>query len=180
VCGMRQFSLMMMLAVSLVGCGDKWDKAASKMEDFKTKTCACKDKACVEGVKKDEKEWEATMKDTFKKDEKPPEKFMEKAEKLDKESRECRKTIEKTADADANAAMLKKMADYKDQMCACKDSACVAKVSGDFAKWSKDQAASPEPPAMDEAMQKPFTDLSEAMGKCMQTAMMGSAAPATP
>ncbi len=178
---MRQLSLMMVLVVSLVGCGDKWDKATSKMEDFKTKMCACKDKACVDGVKKDERAWEDSMKDSFKKDEKPPEKFMTKAEAIDKESRECRKTIEKAAGAAAAADSLKKITGFKDAMCACKDAACSTKVSEDMTKWSKDQAASPDTaPVMDAATMKQFSDISSALGTCMQTAMTGSAAAPAP
>ena len=71
------------------------------------------------------------------------------------------------------------MSKFADQMCACKDSACAVKVSDDMAKWGKEQAASADVvPAMDEATQKQFAELGDAMSKCTQTAMSGSAAPA--
>ncbi len=178
---MRQLSLMLVLVMSLVGCGDKWDKATSKMEDFKTKMCACKDKACVDDVNKEETAWEKSMKDSFKKDEKPPEKSMTKAAAIAQESSACRKSIEKVAGAAATADSLKKMTAFKDSMCACKDAACANKVSEDMATWSKEQAASPDPaPVMDEVTTKQFTDLSTAMATCMQTAMTGSAAAPAP
>jgi hypothetical protein len=161
----------------VVGCKDKWDKALSDLDGFKDKMCACKDKACTDGVKKDMEEWESKMKDTFKKDEKPPDKLIEKGDKIEKEMRECRKTVEKAAGAEAAAAALKKMTGFKDSMCACKDNACAQKVSDDMTKWGQDQAKdSNEPPKMSDEDTKKFTQVGEDMGKCMQKAMT----PATP
>jgi len=166
-----------MLVMSLVvGCGDKWDKAISELDGFKDKMCACKDKACTDGVKKDMEAWETKMKDTFKKDEKPPEKLIEKGDKIEKEMRECRKTVEKAAGAAAGAASLKKMSDFTDQMCACKDTACATKVSDDMTKWGTEQAKDSASMATDEETTKKMTDLATKMGECMQKAMT----PATP
>ena len=156
----------------VVGCSDKWDKAISELDGFKDKMCACKDKACTDGVKKDMEAWETKMKDTFKKDEKPPEKLIEKGDKIEKEMRECRKTVEKAAGAEAGAAALKKMTEFKDSMCACKDSACAQKVSDDMTKWGQEQAKDVgSMPTPDEDTTKKMTDIGTKMGECMQKAM---------
>ena|SRR5215813_2836543 len=77
------------------GCKDKFEKAVSEMEGFKDKLCACKDKACADGVKKEMDEWEKGMAEKFSKDEKPPEKMMEKVDKIESEMRTCAKKFEK-------------------------------------------------------------------------------------
>jgi hypothetical protein len=177
--GMRQLTSMMVLVVAVVGCGDKWDTAVAKMETFKTRMCACKDKACVDGVKKAERAWEESVTDSFKQDPEPPMKFITKAEAIDNESHACGKAIEEAAGEEAAAASLKKLTDYKDQMCACKDNACATKITDDMTAWNVAQAKSTEvAPSMDQATTKTFTEVSEAMGTSMQTAMTGSAAPA--
>jgi hypothetical protein len=159
------------------GCNDKWDKAISELDGFKAKMCACKDKACTDGVKKDMEAWEDKMKDTFKKDEKPPEKLIEKGDKIEKEMRECRKSVEKAAGAEAAAASMKKMTDFKDQMCACKDTACATKVSDDMTKWGAEQAKEMgAAAAMSDDDTKKMTQVAQDMGACMQKAMT----PATP
>ena len=174
---MKKLLLVVGAMFLAVGCGDKWDKAIKDMDGFKDKMCACKDKACTDGVKKEMEEWESKMKDTFKKDEKPPEKLMEKGDKIEKEMRECRKTVEKAAGAEAAQASMKKMTEFKDSMCACKDSACAQKVSDDMTKWSQEQAKSmSEAPKMDEDMTKKFTEIGTQMGECMQKAMTPPAA----
>jgi hypothetical protein len=72
---------------------------------------------------------------------------------------------------DMNKAM-KVMAEFKDKMCACKDTACAQQVSDEMAKWSQDQAKDyEEPPVMTDDDTKRLTQLGEAMGKCMQSAM---------
>lgn len=173
---MQNLSLLVCSLFLVAGCNDKWDKALSQLDGFKDKMCACKDKACTEGVEKDVATWESTMTDTFKKDEKPPEKLIEKGDKIEKEMRECRKAIEKTAGADAAAAALKKMTEFKDQMCACKDTACTTKVSDDMTKWGQEQAKNSHPASADEETMKKMTEVGTKMGECMQKAMT----PATP
>src|SRR5262245_4835511 len=101
------------------GCKDKWEKAMSEMEGFKDKVCACKDKECLKGVEKDMEEWEKGLKDKFGKDDKPPDKIMERLEKVDKDMEDCKKAVKKAAGAGAAEAAMKKMTEYKDQMCAC-------------------------------------------------------------
>jgi hypothetical protein len=174
---MQKFSMLLCSLFMVVGCSDKWDKAISQMDGFKDKMCACKDKACTDGVEKELSAWESTMKDTFKKDEKPPEKLIEKGDKIEKEMRECRKAVEKTAGAAAAAASMKKLSDYKDQMCACKDTACATKVNDDMTKWAQDEAKnSTSMPSPDEDSMKKMTEISTKLGECMQKAMT----PATP
>jgi hypothetical protein len=168
---MQNFSVVVCSLFLVAGCSDKWDKAISQMDGFKDKMCACKDKACTDGVEKEVSAWESTMKDTFKKDEKPPEKLMEKGDKIEKEMRECRKAVEKTAGAADAAILLKKMTDFKVQMCACKDSACATKVTDDMTKWSQEQAKASSGNTPDEDTMKKSSEIATKMGECMQKAM---------
>lgn len=81
-----------------IGCGggkkDKLDEAVAGLESWKSKMCACKDKACVEKTHEDYKKWENDTLEPMMKgfDEKTADKGkMEKAEKLDDERKECRR-----------------------------------------------------------------------------------------
>jgi hypothetical protein len=80
--------------------------------------------------------------------------------------------IEGPGDLTRSATALKKMAEFKDQMCACKDTACAQRVSDVMTSWaqelSKEQT---EPPKMTEEDTKKATEIGEEMGKCMQKAM---------
>jgi hypothetical protein len=70
------------------------------------------------------------------------------------------------------ADAMKAMRRFKDSMCMCKDTACAQKVSDEMTKWSQDMAKDQrEPPRMSDEEMKEATELGEAMGKCMQTAM---------
>jgi hypothetical protein len=73
-------------------------------------------------------------------------------------------------------AQIAKMAEFRDQMCACKDLACTKKVSDDMTTWAMDAAKNdPEPPRMTEEDTKKATQIGEEMGQCMQKAAgMGS------
>jgi hypothetical protein len=164
--------LVVCALVAMAGCKDKWDKALSDMEGFKDKMCACKDKACVDGVEKDVDAWKTSMKDTFGK-EKPPDKVDEKGSALRKEMRECQKKVEKAAGGDKAAAAVQKMTEFKDQMCACKDAACAQKVSDDMTKWGSEQAklGDKDDMKLDDDAQKKLAEATEQMTKCMTTAM---------
>jgi hypothetical protein len=93
---------VMMVACAVLALGackkDKWEQAVSDLEGFRDKMCACKDKDCVEGVNKDMKAWEKGMEDKMGKDEKPPEKLMERGDKAEKELRECKKAMRKAGE----------------------------------------------------------------------------------
>jgi hypothetical protein len=98
---MRKFAIIAGMMLALGACKkNKWDKAISDTEGFKDQMCACKDKACTEDVHKKYKEWEKGMMSDMGKDEKPPDNIIEKAEKVEKEMRECRN---KYRDADKPA-----------------------------------------------------------------------------
>ncbi|MFT3695745.1 MAG: hypothetical protein QM831_21590 [Kofleriaceae bacterium] len=174
---MKKISMVVLAMFLAVGCKDKWDKAISDMNGFKDEMCACKDKACTDGVKKKMNDWEEKMSKEFGKDEKPPEKLMEKGDAIEKEMKACRKKIEKEAGGAKAAEALKKMTGFKDAMCACKDAACAQKVTDDMTAWSKAQAADVDSMgAMDEDTTKKMTDVSNDLGKCMTTAMTPPAA----
>jgi len=80
--------------------------------------------------------------------------------------------------------LMKKMSEFKDQMCACKDAACAEKVSDGMTKWSQDMSKeyrNKEPPRMTEEDTKKAAAIGEQMGKCMQVAMgAGQSMPAPP
>jgi hypothetical protein len=89
---MTKFAIIAGLVFSMGACKkDKWEAAISETEGFKDKMCACKDKACTEDVHKQYKEWEKGMADKFKEGDKPSDSVMERAEKVEKEMKECRK-----------------------------------------------------------------------------------------
>lgn len=91
---MRKLAMTAGLLLAFTACKkNKWDKALSDTEGFKDQMCACKDKACAEDVHKKYKDWEKSMMADMGKDEKPPEGIMEKAEKIDKEMRDCRNKL---------------------------------------------------------------------------------------
>src|SRR5262245_18901999 len=81
--------------------------------------------------------------------------------------------------------LMKQMAKFRDQMCACKDAKCAEGVADDLTRWSQDVArSSKEPPKMREEQTKQAATLGEEMGKCMQAAMgaggLGGSPPAPP
>jgi hypothetical protein len=93
---MRKLAITAGLLLAFTGCKkNKWDKAISDTEGFKDQMCACKDAACTEDVHKKYKEWEKGMMADMGKDEKPPDNVMEKAEKVEKEMRDCRNKYRK-------------------------------------------------------------------------------------
>ncbi|MEO8844370.1 MAG: hypothetical protein ABI704_22490 [Kofleriaceae bacterium] len=69
---------------------------------------------------------------------------------------------------------MKKLTEFKDQICACTDSACAQRVSDGMTSWGQDQAReNHEPAKMNEEETKKVTQIGEQMGKCMQKAMGG-------
>jgi len=68
-------------------------------------------------------------------------------------------------------AMMAKMTEFKDKMCACADTACAQKVSDEMTKWSQEQIKGGAPPKMSEDDTKKATQIATDMGACMQKAM---------
>ncbi len=78
------------------------------------------------------------------------------------------------ADHTSSAAAFTAMNKFRGEMCACKDSACAQKVSEDMTRWGQQMAKEePDPPKLTEEDTRRFTQLGEALGKCMQAAMAG-------
>jgi hypothetical protein len=91
---MRKLAITAGLLLALTACKkNKWDKAISDTEGFRDKMCACKDKACADDIHKQYKDWEKGMMGDMGKDEKPPDNIIEKAEKTEKEMRDCRNKL---------------------------------------------------------------------------------------
>jgi hypothetical protein len=168
--------LVVCALVAMAGCRDKdkWDKMLAEAEDFKDKLCACKDKACVDGVDQDMKAWDKAMNEKLGKDEKPPDKVADNVYALMEEMRECTKGVRKAAGVEAVSAAIKMLSEFKDQMCACKDVACANKVSDEMTKWSHEKPQTDAPPDVESLKQ--MEDLTKQMTACMTKAMT----PATP
>ena len=88
----------------------------------------------------------------------------------------CKK---KKPEVDHDAAIAK-MAEFKDQMCACKDKVCGDKVQEAMTKWSTDMAArSPDKRVnASEAQMKKMTEVGQMYGECMTRAMKPKDEPA--
>jgi hypothetical protein len=48
---------MLALGLALAAACDRAERALDDMEDFYSRMCACKDRACVEAVQRDFREW---------------------------------------------------------------------------------------------------------------------------
>ena len=66
---------------------------------------------------------------------------------------------------------IKKMGEFKDQMCACKDKACVDKVNADMNKWGSEQKGGEGDTKVSEDDAKKMAAISEEMSKCMTKVM---------
>ncbi|HEY4243845.1 MAG TPA: hypothetical protein VGM88_28725 [Kofleriaceae bacterium] len=88
---MRNIMLVAGMLLAVGACGkNKVDKLLSEEDGFKDKMCACKDKACTEGVQKDYKDWQKNInmsEDDMKKMSKDQ---MDKGEATEKAMRDCR------------------------------------------------------------------------------------------
>lgn len=70
-------------------CGSKADNALSDLEGFKDRVCACKDKECADGVKKDMREWKKKMRDEGIKKSELTDDQKKRAKEIDKEMDSC-------------------------------------------------------------------------------------------
>lgn len=79
------------------GCGGGGaDEILGKMRSFKDKVCACKDKACIEGVEKEMMEWAMKNMDKMK-NMKPTKAQDEAADKIEDEMDKCKEKVEAAA-----------------------------------------------------------------------------------
>jgi hypothetical protein len=63
-------------------------------------------------------------------------------------------------------AILEKMKDYKEKMCACKDTACSEKVDKEFMSWTKEMSAQMEDEKPDDEMMDKFMPVMTAYMEC--------------
>ena len=76
------------------------------------------------------------------------------------------------------AEAMKKMTEFKNQICACKDAPCAQRVSDAMTNWSQDEAKQQaQEPKLSDEDSKRFAKLGEEMGTCMQKAMGQPASP---
>ncbi|HUQ01211.1 MAG TPA: hypothetical protein VM261_01895 [Kofleriaceae bacterium] len=132
--------------------GDKGELMLSKMREYKTTVCECKDAACIETAQKEIMDWAVAHADELK-DVKPSAEQDAEADRLDGEIEACESKLTGSASAGGGGAsgggtsgggatitaaeILAKMAEYKNRVCACKDSACVDKVEIEMGEWAR-------------------------------------------
>ena len=163
---MNKLSIVALVFVAACSKGGM-DAALDKMASFKDQVCACKDEACVDGVKKDMDKWMEGNKDLKKKE--PSEAQKKRGDEIFKALDECKEKIEGTAGAAKVGEAVTKMKGFADAMCACKDAACANKVNDEMAAYAKtmmDMKAKPT-----EAQMKEMTEISTRLGECMGKAM---------
>jgi hypothetical protein len=91
------FAVASMALMAGSGCGGGGaDEILGKMRGFKDKVCACKDKACVEGVEKEMMEWAMKNMDKMK-NMKPTKAQDEAADKIEDEMDKCKEKLEPAA-----------------------------------------------------------------------------------
>jgi hypothetical protein len=122
---------------------DPFAAALVEMEGFKTKMCACTDKACADKVQEDIKTWDRLMRSKITA--KPTDAQKVRGQGLENEIKECRKKAETATAGAAGAgpkidAMLVKMGGFKDKVCACKDKPCLEAVDKEMTAWMAEAA----------------------------------------
>nr|HEX4318546.1 hypothetical protein [Kofleriaceae bacterium] len=95
---MRTWIIAALTVVSLTACGkSKLEKALSDEADYKDKICACTDKDCSDKAYKEYKDWDKTMQDSMTEDDvkNANKDLIEKADKVEKDLRECHHKFDK-------------------------------------------------------------------------------------
>ena len=90
---MRNVAIAMGLLLAACG-GDKFDGVLSKMEDFKSKMCACTDKKCTDDLHAEYKKFENdVLEKQFTKDEieKLDQSRLQKGQAIENEMKACRR-----------------------------------------------------------------------------------------
>jgi hypothetical protein len=132
----------------------------AKVGDFKTRGCACKDKACATPIQTEYEKW-AQRPSTI--DDKE-------IDDLVIDYQVCVGTLVDTV------VVVDQVAQMKEWMCACKDKACADRVNDRYTRWGTAMAsafASPSshPTKPDDEAAKRMTDVAMAYGECMTKAM---------
>ncbi len=123
---------------------DKFELALVELAGFKTRMCACVDKACADPVQAELKVWKRGLKPNVA--ERPSKDQDERGNAIDKEMRACRKKAETgivvagSSASEKLESVLVAMTDFKTRMCACKDKPCGTQVQQAIGTWA--QAAS--------------------------------------
>jgi hypothetical protein len=174
--GTMKIALALVITLGLAACGkeSEVDEFIGKMDSFKTKICACKDTACLDGVHKEQEEWMKKFEEkaSKNKDTKPTEAQEKKMDAIEKETNACEEKLE-AADAKGQAdAYMKDMNGFADAMCACKDMECANGVNDKMTKWSEEltKKAGDRAPKFDEETMKKMTEVSTRLGECMTKA----------
>ncbi len=122
---------------------------AAKLRGYRDQMCACKDLACSDQVRREQKEWVSTIKAQA---ERLPKDEAMALEVLDEELWACRSKLQEGGVAGATGAgdagggdpmkaALAQMDGYKARMCACAERACAERVDQEMIDWSKAAAA---------------------------------------
>jgi hypothetical protein len=124
---------------------DVIEAAIVQLDGFKTRMCACKDKACADGVQADYAQWQRNLR--AKLVEKPNKLQQVRGEGLEKEMTECRTKAESgTAGAPGGTSaidtMLTQMQGFRDQICACTTKDCASRRQAEMKTWMEQAAKS--------------------------------------
>ena len=123
---------------AIVKVTDPVEAALGELDAFKTKMCACKDKACGDKIQTEYAAWQRNMRANMV--EKPNKLQEVRGNALDKEMKECRKKAE-TATPGASGGtskidnFLTQMQGYKDKICACTAKDCATKLVKEQETW---------------------------------------------
>ncbi|HEY4181610.1 MAG TPA: hypothetical protein VGM90_32425 [Kofleriaceae bacterium] len=180
---MKSLALVMVLAACGGGGGEKQPEIANtapvstapvkmtreqvlaKTSTLRDRACACTDEACATSVKKELDAWSdhpAPMADA----------------EIDKIVVDYDACIDSASD---EHAILTRVDEMKDLMCACKDLACAQRVNDRYTDWGTKAAGltanKKKKGPSDEAVKK-ITEVAMAYGECMTKAMTPAEAPA--
>ena len=118
---------------------DLGNQLLAKIDQLKTRMCACQDTACVEQVERDTLEWVMANADSLEKV-KPTPAQDQRANQLTDEMNACKTRLAASPSGDVVEELLAKLEEAKDLTCACKDTACIDKVEKDVQEWMRANA----------------------------------------
>jgi hypothetical protein len=139
--------------------GDDFDQAIVTLEGYRTKMCACTDKACAEAIQGEFKAWRMNLRGKLK-GRKPSKEQDERGNAVDRELKACRRKFEDAPPAGGSAdpsklplgsastssdpieKALAELEQFRVKMCACKDKPCADKVHEEFKTWKANLKAS--------------------------------------
>jgi hypothetical protein len=99
---MRKLLILAAFVTALGACDkqDRFDEVLGEMEGFKSRMCACTDKACTDDVQDAWREYRKTLRDKVGEEAKPSDAQDKRGRALEEELRTCRRTHDPAPPAD--------------------------------------------------------------------------------